>query len=178
MDRAVPRGRRHTVLKTMRAIHHVLAAALLAAVLTSCRTLEDPSSARDDAARTAMNAAIRAEQPGNHYFGRRMYKKDYKMWGWVREPGRPWTSAKLVMLNEQKVLAPDRAAGTLGIDNNHEYRLEGRFTGDTVYEPASNKFYPEFELLGHELLTTSPAPIYIVKRQEDPGVRIIQQPVH
>ena len=71
-----------------------------------------------------------------------MYKKDYKMWGWVREPGQPWKTSKLVMLNEQTRLAPDRVRGTLGDDNNHEYRLQGRFTGKTVYEPASDRFYP------------------------------------
>lgn len=154
------------------------ASIMLAAILTACQTVPDPQDALDEAARARMNAAIRAEQPGNHFFGRRMFKKDYKMWGWIREPGRPWSTAKLVMLNEQKTLAPDRATGTLGSDNNHEYRINGRFTGDTVYEPASNKFYPEFEALGFELLSTTPAPIYIVKRQEDPEVRIIQQPVH
>ena len=74
-------------------------------------------------------AMIAAEQPGNYFIGRRYYKKDYKMWGWVRRPGQPWSTAQFVMMNENTKLAPDRAAGTLGIDNNSEYRLEGRFTG-------------------------------------------------
>ncbi len=50
------------------------------------------------------------------------------------------------MFNEQKVLAPDRQQGRLGTDNNFEYRLTGYFSGDTVYEPASDGFYPEFVL--------------------------------
>jgi hypothetical protein len=47
-----------------------------------------------------------------------------------------------------------------------------------VYEPASDRFYPEFVLTGHELLTKNPVGIYIVKRQEDPAIRIIEDPVH
>jgi hypothetical protein len=141
--------------------------------LNACQTVD-----REAPARAAMNAAIRAEAPGDYFIGRRMYKSDYKMWGWVREPGKPWTTAQLVMLNEQTKLAPDREAGKLGTDNNYEYRLRGRFSGDTVYEPASDKFYPEFILTGYELLNTKPTGIYITNRQEDPDIRIIMAPVH
>ena len=146
---------------------------LAVAVLCSCETVD-----HDAPARAAMAAAIRAESPGNYFIGRRMYKKDYKMWGWVREPGQPWKTSKLVMLNEQTRLAPDRVRGTLGDDNNHEYRLQGRFTGETVYEPASDRFYPEFQLTGFETLSTQPPPIYLDKRQENPEIRIIMVPVH
>jgi hypothetical protein len=141
--------------------------------LNACQTVD-----REAPARVAMNAAIRAEASGDYFIGRRMYKSDYKMWGWVREPGKPWTTAQLVMLNEQTKLAPDREAGKLGTDNNYEYRLRGRFSGDTVYEPASDKFYPEFILTGYELLNTKPTGIYITNRQEDPDIRIIMAPVH
>ena len=119
---------------------------------------------------------IAAESPGNYFVGSRYYKKDYKMWGWVRRPGQPWSSAQLVMLNENSKLAPDRAAGTLGIDNNHEYRLQGRFTGGKVYEPASNDFYPEFVLTGHELLSSAPPMIYTDRRALDPAVRLLMPP--
>ena len=142
-------------------------------LMSSCETVD-----RDAPARAAMAAAIRSEQPGNYFVGRRMFKKDYKMWGWVRDPGQPWKTAKLVMLNEQTRLAPDRVRGTLGDDNNCEYRLEGRFTGETVYEPASDRFYPEFQLTGFEVLNTKPGPIYLDKRQEDPEIRIIMAPAH
>jgi hypothetical protein len=141
--------------------------------LNACQTVD-----REAPARAAMNEAIRAEAPGHYFIGRRMYKSDYKMWGWVREPGKPWTTAQLVMLNEKTKLAPDREAGKLGADNNYEYRLRGRFSGDTVYEPASDKFYPEFILAGYELLNTKPTGIYITNRQEDPDIRIIMAPVH
>ncbi len=76
----------------------------------------------------------------------RYYKVDYKFWGYVRRPGQSWTTAKMVMLNENQKLAPDRELGKLGSDNNYDAQLFGSFSGDTVYEPASNGFYPEFVL--------------------------------
>jgi hypothetical protein len=143
------------------------------ALMSSCETIDHEAPAR-----AAMAAAIRAEQPGNYFVGRRMFKKDYKMWGWIRNPGQPWKSARLVMLNEQTLLAPDRVRGTLGDDNNHEYRLEGRFTGEMIYEPASDRFYPEFQLTGFKLVNSQPPPIYVDKRQVDPAIRIIMAPAH
>jgi len=145
---------------------------LVCLALVGCETV-DPGAPD----RAAMNAAIQAEQPGDYFIGRRMYKRDYKMWGWVRQPGQPWKTAKLVMMNEQIKLAPDREAGKLGSDNNAEYRLFGGFSGDLVYEPASDSFYPEFVLKGYELRSTAPARIFSTKRQEDPAVRILMPPL-
>lgn len=125
----------------------------------------------------AVAAAIAAEAPGNYFIGRRYFKKDYKVWGWVRRPGEPWKKSQLVMMNENTKLAPDRQAGTLGSDNNHEYRLQGRFTGGQVYEPASNRFYPEFALTGYELLSTSPPMIFAERRVLDPRVRVLAPPL-
>lgn len=145
------------------------AAWILAALLAGCQTPQQQEAA-------ALREAILAEPPGDYFVGRRMYKKDYKMWGWVREPRKPWRTAKLVMLNEQKVLAPDRAQNRIGSDNNYEYRLRGYFSGDQVYEPASDGFYPEFVLEGYELLSTHPPNIYAQRRQNDPSVRLLQPP--
>lgn len=149
-----------------------LQAFAVVALLAGCETIES-----DAPQRAAMSEAIRMEQPGSYFVGRRMYKEDYKMWGWVREPGRPWSTAKLVMLNEQKQLAPDRAGGKLGTDNNYEYRLEGYFSGQMVYEPASDSFYPEFVLTGAQVRSTQPPRIYQTKRQEDPAVRVLMPPI-
>jgi hypothetical protein len=146
-------------------------AAATAFALTGCET-----TGTDDAARASMNAAIRAEQPGNYFIARRMYKQDYKVWGWVRQPGQSWKTAKLVMLNEQRTLAPDRVAGKIGSDNGYEYKLTGYFSGATVYEPASDGFYPEFILQGAEVRAVSPPNIYLQKRQNNPEVRILQPP--
>ncbi len=131
----------------------------------------------DAARRQAMNEAIRMETPGSYFIGRRFYKVDYKMWGWVRGPGQPWSAAKLVMLNEQQILAPDRQQGKLGTDNNYEYVLQGYFSGDQVYEPASDTIYPEFVLKGYQVRSTNPALIFKERRQTDPKVRVLATPI-
>jgi hypothetical protein len=153
----------------------VLQSLVLLLALAGCETFDTPSDA-GQAARMAMNEAIRNETPGNYFIGRRYYKQDYKFWGYVRSPGQPWTSAKLVMMNEQKKLAPDRERGRLGSDHNCEYKLYGSFSGETVYEPASNGFYPEFVLTGYELRSTSPPPIFHSIAANDPARRVIGQP--
>ena len=166
MARSVPRKSRHLV--SLRILALALGAVV---VLAGCESIDTGA-----ASRAAMKEAIRKEPPGNYYIGRRMYKVDYKVWGWVREPGKFWNTAKLVMLNEQRVLAPDRARGKMGVDNDYEYRLNGYFSGETVYEPASNGFYPEFIFLGAEVRSSTPPNIYLQQRQKDPKVRILQPP--
>ena len=111
-------------------------------------------------AKMAADQRIASEPPGDYFVGRRYYKPDFKFWGYVRKPGQPWTTAVLVMLNEKQTLAPDRKALSFGSDNNHEYRLYGGFSGESVYEPASNRIYPEFILKKYELISTSPPPIF------------------
>ena len=111
-------------------------------------------------ARIEMVQQIAAEPSGDYYIGRRYYKPDYKFWGYVRKPGQPWSTAELVMLNEKEKLAPDRERLEFGSDNNYEYKLHGYFSGDKVYEPASNGIYPEFVLKGYELISTTPTPIF------------------
>jgi hypothetical protein len=128
------------------------------------------------AQRQAMNDAIKNEPPGDYFIGRRYYKVDYKFWGFVRQPGQPWSTAKLVMMNEQTKLAPDREKGILGSDHGYEYKLYGHFSGQTVYEPASNGFYPEFVLTGYELISTDPPPILTIPGSNDPVRRIIEMP--
>jgi hypothetical protein len=126
--------------------------------------------------RATMLAEIAAEPPGDYYIARRYFKVDYKFWGYIRKPGQPWSTARLVMLNEQQKLAPDRALGELGSDNGYEYKFYGNFSGETVYEPASNGFYPEFILKAYELKNVSPAPIFKVVGATDPQRRIIAKP--
>jgi hypothetical protein len=126
--------------------------------------------------REALSAAIAGEKPGPYYIGRRFYKVDYKMWGWVRKPGEAWKQSQLVMFNEQKKLAPDRERNAIGSDNNHEYRLTGYFSGEKVYEPASDSFYPEFVLTAATVISTNAPLIYPDKRWTDPAVRLISPP--
>jgi hypothetical protein len=140
--------------------------------LAGCETM--PQGTQE--ARMAMAASIQAEPPGNYFIGRRYFKPDYKFWGYVRRPGQPWTSAELVMLNENQKLAPDREQVNFGFDNNYEYKLYGEFSGQTVYEPASNGFYPEFVLKAYELRNVAPVNIYKESGATDPARRIIATP--
>lgn len=137
-----------------RAVQIFLAATALA--LAGCET----APAGIQAAKVAMAQKIAAEPPGDYYIGRRYFKQDFKFWGYVRRPGQPWTTAQLVMLNEKEKLAPDRERLSFGSDNNYEYKLYGSFSGDKVYEPASNSIYPEFLLKRYELISTTPTPIF------------------
>ena len=129
---------------------------LSALFFASCQTV--PQGIQQ--ARIEMSQHIAAETPGDYYIGRRYYKPDYKFWGYIRKPGQPWSSAEMVMLNEKEKLAPDRERLEFGSDNNYEYKLYGYFSGDKVYEPASNGIYPEFVLKGYEIISTNPPPIF------------------
>jgi hypothetical protein len=139
--------------------------------ISGCATA-DPNTP----SRAAMLAEINAEPAGDYVIGRRYYKVDYKFWGYVRKPGQSWSTAKMVMLNEQQKLAPDRELGNIGSDNGYEYKLYGNFSGETVYEPASNGFYPEFVLKGFELKNVKPASIFKTPGAIDPQRRIIAKP--
>jgi len=149
-------------------------ALLLTLIFTGCQTTGGFSS--NSAERKAMTDAISKEPVGAYFVGRRFYKVDYKFWGYVRRSGESWANAKMVMMNENSKFAPDRAGGKLGTDNNYEYKLIGNFSGDTVYEPASNSFYPEFVLKGAELLSTTPGPIYREAGATNPARRVIPRP--
>lgn len=130
---------------------------LLALLLPGCET---PIPQGIQEARRELATRIAAEPAGDYYIGRRYYKPDFKFWGYVRKPGQPWSTAQMVMLNEKQKLAPDREALNFGYDNNYEYKLYGYFSGEKVYEPASNGIYPEFVLKGFELMSRNPPPIF------------------
>ena len=140
--------------------------------LASCETIQ----VQHRADRRAIDASIAQEKPGNYYIGRRFYKVDYHMWGWVKKPGEPWKQAQLVMMNEQKTLAPNRAQGKIASDNDYEYFLCGFYSGDKVYEPASDHFYPEFVLTKALLVDKAPPLIYPDSRWKDPKIRFLSGP--
>ena len=121
---------------------------------------DSPEQSGIRAARLAQRNAVYSEPPGDYFVGRRYYNANYKFWGYIRRPGQPWRTAQLVMFNEKQKLAPDREENALGADNNCQYRIYGRFTGDTVYEPASNHVYPEFLLTDYTLTDHNPPPIF------------------
>jgi hypothetical protein len=135
-------------------IKFLLPAAVI--ILAGCQT--EPTASQS--AKAQMAQRIAAEQPGDYYIGRRYFKPDFKFWGYIRKPGQPWSTSQLVMLNEKQKLAPDRAALKFGSDNNYEYKLTGYFSGDKVYEPASNRLYPEFVVKSFDVISTNPPPIF------------------
>ncbi len=143
--------------RTLRPFYLAVFLPLILLLLPGCQTTGDGIH---DSNRAALQQSIGAETPGDYWVGRRHYKEQYYYWGYVRRPGKPWSTAQLVMLNEQRTLAPDKVAGKIGVDNNHEYRLYGSFSGEKVYEPSSNSFYPEFILQRYELVNQSPPPIF------------------
>jgi hypothetical protein len=147
----------------------IIAAALL---LVGCQTTEDQFTQ----SQTLLNRTIAGEPPGNYFVGRRFYRKNFFFWGYIRPPREPWSSSKLVMMNEQKMLAPDRQANKAGFDSNYEYRLQGYFSGQTVYEPASNSFYPEFVLTSYKLISDHPPQIFRDPKAMDPDRLYIDKP--
>jgi len=149
-----------------------LTIACVALLLEGCQTTQD----RFSQSQAIINQAIANEPQGDYFVGRRFYRRSFFFWGYIRQPRQPWSTAKLVMLNEQKVLAPDRQANTPGSDNNFEYRLQGYFSGQTVYEPASNSFYPEFVLTGYKLISDHPPEIFRDPRAHDVESLTIDRP--
>ena len=147
---------------------------LTALALNACQT--GPSARDLRLARATMEQNIQNEPKGNYFVGRRYYKVDYKMWGYLRAPREPWIDSRLVVLNEDRMLAPDRQLNTLGSDNGYEYKLFGRFSGEDVYEPASNATYPEFVLERAQLLTKNPGPIFKSRKAFDPKERYYPAP--
>ncbi len=143
-------------------------------LLASCATTPTPKELA--LARASMEEAIPKEPKGNYFVGRRYYKVDYKMWGYVRRPREPWVNSQLVMFNEDKVLAPDRAQNSIGSDNGFEYRLYGRFSGERIYEPASNGIYPEFVFERAELISQTPGPIFKNRKALKPEARYFPGP--
>ena len=108
-------------------------------------------------------AEIAAETRGGHYIGRRYHIKGTRFWGYLRKPGEPWQKARLVVMNESSKLQPDRlperpvgVESRYSFDHNYEYKLWGRFSGNTVYDPNSNLFLPEFVLTNFELVSSDP----------------------
>jgi|SRR5215470_1775417 hypothetical protein len=145
-------------MSILRSTPVLAAAALLSFSFTGCQTMESGSGMQT--AKAQMAARIAAEPAGDYFIGRRYFKPDFKFWGYIRKPGQPWQTAELVMLNEKQKLAPDREQVKFGFDNNYEYKLYGSFSGEKVYEPASNRIYPEFVLKGYEVISTNPPPIF------------------
>ncbi len=118
---------------------------------------------------------ISTEARGNFYYGRRYYVNKTRFWGYLRKPGQPATSAKLVMFNESKRRQPDRFSENgsgnqkYGFDNNYEYKIYGYYTGKTVYEINSNQFLPEFMLTNYAVVSKDPGWLFSPRDSYDPN---------
>jgi hypothetical protein len=160
------------ILKSCSSISFVLFVSLFS--FSGCQTVPNGF----EQARLEVAQRIQAEPPGDYFIGRRYYKADFHFWGYIRRPGQPWSAAQLVVLNENKKLAPDREQLRIGSDNNFEYKLRGYFSGDKVYELVSNRFLPEFVLEDYELISTNPPPIFSSQfRGESPYQPAIERPL-
>lgn len=148
---------------------------LASLLLASCQSVPSLNKKQLEA-RRSMEEQIPKEPLGDYFVGRRYYKVDYKMWGYVRNPRETWSDARLVVFNEDKTLALDRASNTIGSDNGYEYKLWGTFSGESVYEPAANQFYPEFILKKAVLQSSTPGPIFLDPKALNPEERYYPNP--
>lgn len=147
----------------MQKLFSLLALICLLPVLPSCTSIPE--------AVTVRNSLIAAEPPGDYFIGRRYFVDTTRFWGYVRKPGQPWATAKLVVMNQSRVKVPDHlpeeptdGGPAHGFDNNREYRITGGFTGRGIYDPNSNLTLPEFMLTGIEL--TNPSPGFLFSPRE------------
>ena len=120
-------------------------------------------------------AEIKAEPRGDYYIGRRYYVRRIHAWGYLRRPGQPWSSAKVVIMNESSKRVPDRLPeyGTgkiFGFDHNYEYKIRGSYTGRTVYDPNSNARLPEFRPTSFEVLEKTPGFLFKPGQRYNPGL--------
>lgn len=143
---------------------------LAALALPACTTTS--TSTPEMAAR---EAAIAAEPAGAYFVGRRYFIDTTRFWGYLREPGKPWATAKLVVMNEARVKVPDRlpevpadGGPAHGYDNNFEYRVTGHYTGRGVYDPNSNLTLPEFFLTGMQISTENPGYLFSPRQRYKP----------
>ncbi len=126
-------------------------------LLTQCNTLKS-----DCEAVNAREQEIAAEPRGDYYVGRRYYLPLTRFWGYLREPGKSWRTAKLVIMDESVVRTPDRGfeppvkGATFGTDANSEYTLTGSYTGEKAYDPSTDQILPVFKATSYTLRNAKP----------------------
>lgn len=117
---------------------------------------------------------IANEATGAHFIARRYFVKRTAYWYYIRKPRQSWNDSKLSVVNDWKVRGPDRLAeagplgARLGYNQNYEYKLWGRFSGEKVYDPNFNSYLPEFILDRYELISKKPGWIFTPKDRYNP----------
>jgi len=121
------------------------------------------------------NVARPSYPTGGHFYGRPLLCVEIPAFGArVGSPLQSWDRSKLVIFREDKKRSPDRLPENgppgqrYGFDQNHEYRLEGYFTGREAYDPNSNQFLPEFMLTGYETVSRNPGWLFRPDDSYDP----------
>lgn len=144
--------------------------AIICATLVQCNTLKS-----DCEALAEREAEIAQEQPGDYYVGRRYYIPGTRFWGYLREPGQSWRTAKLVIMDERSCRQPDRGMeppvknAVFGTDQNVEYIVHGSYTGENAYEPNTNQPLPVFKLTGYEVKNSDPGFLFVPSEKYDVG---------
>lgn len=123
-----------------------LCCGLAGLMLCQCNTLQS-----DCRALAAREAEIAKEPSGDYYIGRRYYIPATRFWGYIRRPGASWRTAQLVIMDEAIVRNPDRGyeppvkGATFGTDDNVEYVVRGKLTGEKAYDPSTDLVLPVFK---------------------------------
>jgi hypothetical protein len=132
-------------------------------LLNSCATTGGGGAAYDP----QRSAKIAAEPAGNYWVGRRHVMPYTHLWGYIRKPGKSWSTSQLVIIDEKYKRQPDRlpeeysGSGRMhGYDHNHEYHLQGYFSGETGYDPNSNLILPVFVLQDYTLVDPNPGYLF------------------
>ena len=97
------------------------------------------------------------------------------LWGYLKTPDQSWPEARAVLMDERAGISPpDRPphpAGPprLGDDHNSEYSIQGRFTGESAYDPNTDLVLPLFAARSFTLLSANPGPLPGIGNPTDNG---------
>ncbi|MBE6415087.1 MAG: hypothetical protein E7032_00970 [Akkermansiaceae bacterium] len=136
--------------------------------LVACMALTQCHSLRSDCeALKEREAVIATEEKGEYFVGRRYYVPLCRFWGYLREPGQSWRTAKLVMMDESAIHTPDRGPeeplpnATFGTDQNIEYIVKGKYTGENAYDPSTDQVLPLFRATSYEVRNRKPGFLFV-----------------
>lgn len=136
------------------------------ALLCQCSQLQS-----DCVALRQREAEIAREAKGDYYIGRRYEVPYTRFWGYLREPGQSWRTAKLVLMDERLCRTPDRGPepplpnAVYGTDNNVEYVVKGSYTGTNAYDPSTNQVLPLFRPTSFEVRNKQPGFLFVPSEQ-------------
>ena len=151
----------HMSLFNVSKINFTVVTGLTCATFSSCVPMLNSRSANmgmSEVTPQMRQLDVSGEARGDYFYARRYFVEKTRFWGYVRKPGQAWSEARLVVMNEALTPQPDRKleAGPKndrhGYDQNFTYRVNGRYTGREIYEPASNLFLPEFKASSYSVL--------------------------